>query len=156
MSHASHQPNTGSHADEEYSLPCAEALLAGTLALMTGYVQACCDSHRDAMGRKIAANLQMLADAQGFTPHFRTVVWSLQGRWDQQCKARQDVAASSASAQGRLYSSSQWAPDVGKSGMSGAWLMVCLLDGVHRDGLCLKSPPPAKRALRGQVGCRRR
>ena len=57
MSHAPHQPNAGSHADEEYSLPCAEALLAGTLALMTGYVQACCDSHRDAMGRKIAANL---------------------------------------------------------------------------------------------------
>ena len=96
MSHAPHQPNTGSHADEEYSLPCAEALLAGTLALMTGYVQACCDSHRDAMGRKIAANLQMLAGAQGFTPHFRAVVWSLQGRWDQQCKARQDVAASAA------------------------------------------------------------
>lgn len=96
MSHAPHQPNTGSHADEEYSLPYAEALLAGTLALMTGYVQACCDSHRDAMGSKIAANLQMLADAQGFTPHFRTVVWSLQGRWDQQCKARQDVAASAA------------------------------------------------------------
>ena len=96
MSHALHQPNAGSHADEEYSLPCAEALLAGTLALMTGYVQACCDSHRDAMGRKIAANLQMLAGAQGFTAHFRAVVWSLQGRWDQQCKARQDVAASAA------------------------------------------------------------
>ena len=99
MSHAPDTPDTptsGAHCDEEYSLPCAEALLAGTLALMTGYVQACCDSHRDAMGRKIAANLQMLADAQGFTPHFRTVVWSLQGRWDQQNKARQDVAASAA------------------------------------------------------------
>ena len=96
MSHAPHPPETGAHADEEYSLPCAEALLAGTLALMTGYVQACCDSHRDAMGRKIAANLQMLADAEGFTPHFRTVVWSLQSRWEQQCKARQDVVASAA------------------------------------------------------------
>ena len=42
---------------EEYSMPCAEALLASTLALMTGYVQACCDDHRDAMGRKIVANL---------------------------------------------------------------------------------------------------
>ena len=60
MSHAPDTPDTptsGTHCDEEYSLPCAEALLAGTLALMTGYVQACCDSHRDAMGRKIAANL---------------------------------------------------------------------------------------------------
>lgn len=96
MSHAPDLPDAGSHTDEEYSLPCAEALLAGTLALMTGYVQACCDSHRDAMGRKISANLQMLADAEGFTAHFRTVVWSLQGRWEQQCKVQQDTAASAA------------------------------------------------------------
>lgn len=96
MSHAPDRPDAGSHTDEEYSLPCAEALLAGTLALMTGYVQACCDSHRDAMGRKISANLQLLADADGFTAHFRTVVWSLQGRWEGQCKARQDTAATAA------------------------------------------------------------
>lgn len=98
MSHATDTPDTpasGGHCDEEYSLPCAEALLAGTLALMTGYVQACCDSHRDAMGRKITANLQMLADAEGFTPHFRTVVWSLQGRWARQ-SARQGGDAASA------------------------------------------------------------
>ena len=75
---------------EEYDLPCAEALLAGTLALMTGYVQACCDSHRDAMGRKVAGNLQLLAQAQGLTPHFRTMLWSLQERWAQQCTAAGD------------------------------------------------------------------
>ncbi len=46
--------------DEEYSLPCAEALLAGTLTLMSGHMQACCDTHREAMGRKIIANLQLL------------------------------------------------------------------------------------------------
>ena len=99
MSHAPDMPDlptSGAHCDEEYSLPCAEALLAGTLALMTGYVQACCDSHRDAMGRKIAANLQMLADAQGFTPHFRTVVWSLQTRWAQQAQSQDGNAASAA------------------------------------------------------------
>src|SRR3989344_4516252 len=64
MSHAPDMPDlptSGAHCDEEYSLPCAEALLAGTLALMTGYVQACCDSHRDALRRKIAANLPLLA-----------------------------------------------------------------------------------------------
>ena len=75
---------------EEYDLPQAEALLAGTLALMTGYVQACCDSHRDAMGRKVAGNLQLLAQAQGLTPHFRTMLWSLQERWAQQCTAAGD------------------------------------------------------------------
>lgn len=96
MSHAPDTPASSAHCDEEYSLPCAEALLAGTLALMTGYVQACCDSHRDAMGRKITANLQMLADAEGFTPHFRTVVWSLQGRWAQQSAGQGGDAASAA------------------------------------------------------------
>ena len=96
MSHAPDTPASSGHCDEEYSLPCAEALLAGTLALMTGYVQACCDSHRDAMGRKITANLQMLADAEGFTPHFRTVVWSLQGRWAQQGAGQRADAANAA------------------------------------------------------------
>lgn len=72
-------------SDEEYSLPCAEALLAGTLALMTGYVQACCDSHREAMGRKIVTNLQLLGQADVFTPHFRTMLCNLQSRWVQQC-----------------------------------------------------------------------
>ena len=66
---------------EEYSMPCAEALLASTLALMTGYVQACCDDHRDAMVRKIVANLQFLAEQPSLTPHFRTLVQSLQQRW---------------------------------------------------------------------------
>ncbi|MFY3385243.1 hypothetical protein [Paracidovorax sp. MALMAid1276] len=73
-----------SAADEEYSLPCAEALLAGTLALMTGHMQACCDTHRTAMARKIVANLQMLGQMNAFTPHFRTMLWNLQGRWAEQ------------------------------------------------------------------------
>lgn len=78
--------DTGAPAiDEEYSLPCAEALLAGTLALMTGYVQACCDSHREAIGRKIVANLQNLSQLASLTPHFRTMLWNLQARWTQHC-----------------------------------------------------------------------
>ncbi|RYF01190.1 MAG: hypothetical protein EOO32_04855 [Comamonadaceae bacterium] len=68
---------------EEYSLPCAEALLAGTLALMTGFAQACDAQHRDAMGRKIAANLQNLSQLESLTPHFRTMLWNLQARWAQ-------------------------------------------------------------------------
>ena len=79
MSTAKH--DAVSDVGEEYSMPCAEALLAGTLALMTAYVQACCDSHRDAMVRKIVANLQFLAEQPSLTPHFRTLVQSLQQRW---------------------------------------------------------------------------
>lgn len=30
------------HEDEEHVMPCAEAMLAGTLALMTGHAQSAC------------------------------------------------------------------------------------------------------------------
>ena len=80
MPHA-HTPDAHT---EEYLLPHMEALLAGTLALMTGYVQACCDDHRDVMGRKIVANLQFLSESPLLTAHFRTLVGNLRGRWMQQ------------------------------------------------------------------------
>ena len=80
-------PASPSAASEEYSLPCAEALLAGTLALMTGYAQGS-DSHRDAMGRKIVANLQNLSQLESLTPHFRTMLWNLQVRWAAQAARR--------------------------------------------------------------------
>lgn len=93
-------PDKGCAArDEEYSLPRAEALLAGTLALMTGYAQACCDSHRDAMGRKIVGNLQMLTQAGLFTPHFRTMLWNLQGRWEQHSRGSAATAQAAAMSQ---------------------------------------------------------
>ena len=60
---------------------CAEALLAGTLALMTGHAQACCDSHREAMARKIVVRLPCLGRQPGFTPHFRTMLANLHGCW---------------------------------------------------------------------------
>lgn len=67
--------------DGPSGLPRAEALLAGTLALMTGHAQACCDNHRQAMGRKIVTNLQALAETGLFTPHFGTMLLQLQARW---------------------------------------------------------------------------
>lgn len=88
MSHSPEKSPQSSTRDEEYRLPCAEALLAGTLALMTGHMQACCDTHRAAMGRKIVANLQMLGQMEAFTPHFRTMLWNLQSRWAQQGAAQ--------------------------------------------------------------------
>jgi hypothetical protein len=75
-------------SDEEYSLPCAEALLAGTLALMTGYV---------------------LGQSDVFTPHFRTMLCNLQNRWVQQCgagRAEPVAAALSAAEQRRVL----WVP----------------------------------------------
>ncbi len=73
--------------DEEYSLPCAEAVLAGTLALMTGHAQARSSSQRAAMGEKVVAGLQHLARSSHFTPHFCALLGSLQHKWVQQCAA---------------------------------------------------------------------
>lgn len=68
--------------DEEYSLPCAEALIAGTLALMTGFAQAE-EPQREALRGKIAAHLQSLAGLAVLTPHFRTMLSNLCDRWAQ-------------------------------------------------------------------------
>ena len=87
--------------DEEYSMPCMEALLAGTLALMTGYAQACCDTHREAMARKIVTNLEALVQAQALSPHFRTMLWNLQARWQQQGVQEHASAALTAAEQRR-------------------------------------------------------
>jgi hypothetical protein len=71
--------------DQELELPALEAVLAGTLALMTGYGQALQadlhPGHRLAMGAKVARNLGMLADDPRFSDNFRTVLARLGGRW---------------------------------------------------------------------------
>ncbi len=70
---------------EEHELPCIEAVLAGTLALMTGYSQALQAAlgpqHRLRMGGKIAENLAMLVDHPQLSLGFRQVLLGLQGRW---------------------------------------------------------------------------
>lgn len=72
--------------DEEYTLPCAEALLGGTLALMTGLAQAPCEQHRALLAHKIVANLATLADSPQLSAGFRHLLDSLRQRWlVQQC-----------------------------------------------------------------------
>jgi hypothetical protein len=68
-------------ADEEYRLPCAEALLAGTLALMTGHAQACCSNQRHLMAKKIGTNLSQLAEHPQLLPQFRAMLWNLGKHW---------------------------------------------------------------------------
>ena len=71
-------------ADEEYRMPCAEALLACTMALMTGHVQACCDNHRTLMAQKVASNLAQLAAHLLLSAEFRAMLWNLRTRWQLQ------------------------------------------------------------------------
>ena len=69
---------------EEYTMPCAEALLAATLALMTGHVQACCDGRRDLIAKKVVTNLFFLAQHPLLSEQFKTMLWNLRTRWEVQ------------------------------------------------------------------------
>lgn len=80
-------------ADEEYALPGFEALLAGTLALMTSHAQTPCADHRDATARRIATQLGWMTELQGFTPQFRTVLGTLQARWLRQAGCAGEAGA---------------------------------------------------------------
>ncbi|KQW38148.1 hypothetical protein [Rhizobacter sp. Root404] len=70
---------------EEHELPSIEAVIAGTLALMTGYsqaVQAEIDpAHRLRMGTKIGENLALLMDHPMLSLGFRQVAYGLRRRW---------------------------------------------------------------------------
>lgn len=85
----------GIHRDEEYGLPCMEALLARTLALMTGHAQACCADHRVLMAQKTAANLDLLAAHPMFSAGFRDVAQRLKARWAIEAGALQTEPVSS-------------------------------------------------------------
>lgn len=71
--------------NEEHELPQVEAVLAGTLALMTGYSQALQaelhPEHRVLMGRKIGNNLALLAEHPQLSAPFQTVLGGLRRRW---------------------------------------------------------------------------
>jgi hypothetical protein len=71
---------------DEHHMPAIEAVLAGTLALMTGYSQflqaAANPAHRLCMGEKIAHNLALLAEHPRLSLDCRCVLWQLQQRWN--------------------------------------------------------------------------
>ena len=73
------------HEIEEHELPCIEAVLACTLALMTGYSQALqAATHpeqRLVMGRKITRQLGLLAEHAQLSCGFRHVLAGLSQRW---------------------------------------------------------------------------
>jgi len=73
--------------DETYDLPCAEALLAGSLALMTGHAQSDCARQRSLMARKVRSNLFFLAQHPGVNAPFRTVLQRMHDHWDQLVQA---------------------------------------------------------------------
>jgi hypothetical protein len=68
--------------EEEYILPSVEALMAGTLALLTGYAQSTpgCDC-RPAMARKLVSNLFALSGHPDLSSPMQTMLANLCTRW---------------------------------------------------------------------------
>lgn len=73
--------------DQLQGLPGADALLAGTLALMTAYAKSCCDGCRELIARKIVSNLAELSQETSAAPPFRAMAQSLHGAWTHQLEA---------------------------------------------------------------------
>ncbi len=68
--------------EEEYTLPSVEALMAGTLALLTGYAQSApgC-AHRPLMARKVVSNLFCLSEHPQLSAPMQTLLSNLRTRW---------------------------------------------------------------------------
>jgi hypothetical protein len=65
----------------QYLLSSAEALMAGTLALMTAMVQGPCAEHREMMKSKVLANLAEMERHPSLSQQFHAVVSHLQQHW---------------------------------------------------------------------------
>ena len=88
---ADHQTDA---ADEEYTLPGVEALLAGTLALMTGYAQSARECpHRPLMARKLVSNLLVLSAHPQLSAPMQTMLANLRTRWQLELENAADALA---------------------------------------------------------------
>jgi hypothetical protein len=65
----------------EFVLTEVEAVLAGTLALMTAMAQGCCADHRRAIRQKVIENLAELEQNAQLSDQFRAVASHLQQHW---------------------------------------------------------------------------
>lgn len=91
MPSANHHTET---ADEEYTMPSVEALLAGTLALMTGYAQSARECpHRPLMAGKLVSNLLYLSAHPQLSPPMQTMLANLRTRWQLELEHSADATA---------------------------------------------------------------
>lgn len=80
-------PVTDADTDDDPPLPCAQALIAGTLALMTTWADPAPGSALDVAGlrsllaRKVVSNLFFLAQHPALPPAMRQVMAQARGRW---------------------------------------------------------------------------
>jgi hypothetical protein len=78
-----HSIESCENCDEEYVMPSVEALIAGTLALLTGYAQAApgCE-HRPLMAKKLVSNQIFLSGHPDLSPPMRTMLGNMRTRWE--------------------------------------------------------------------------
>jgi hypothetical protein len=77
---------TSPHAQEsvnEYAITGLEALLAGTLALMSAYAHGACRAHQPLISGKILSNLCCLQAQTALSPEFRQVLSQVGQSWQQ-------------------------------------------------------------------------
>lgn len=80
-------PTPAHEADDGIALPCDQALLAATLALMTAYANPCTGARVDAatqrrlMARRIVSNLFFLREHPALGPGMRQVMATVHGHW---------------------------------------------------------------------------
>lgn len=68
--------------EEEYVMPSVEALIAGTLALMTAYAQAAPEcGHRSLLARKLLSNLFFLGEHPQVSAPMRLMLARLREQW---------------------------------------------------------------------------
>ncbi len=72
-------------------MPCAEALLAATLALMTGYAQHDDAGTRTLMAKKVVSNLFFLSGHPQLSDAFKTLAGNLRTRWQLEVETASDA-----------------------------------------------------------------
>jgi hypothetical protein len=75
-------PDSKEESSDEYELPAVEAVLAGTLALMTGFAEADRPAQRGRMMDKVIGNLELLAGHPQLSMEFRCAVGRLRRHWE--------------------------------------------------------------------------
>ncbi|HEX7892206.1 MAG TPA: hypothetical protein VF522_22845 [Ramlibacter sp.] len=75
-------PFEANPVSEEYELPAVEAVLAGTLALMTGCAQSSCPAQRRHMMNRIVDNMALLAAHPQLSSQFRCALGKLRCHWE--------------------------------------------------------------------------
>lgn len=79
--------------DEEYLLTEAEARIATTLALMTGFSQGCCALHRAPMAERVAEQLAQMAHGSDLSADMRDFLLRLCQRWACVASSQSSVGA---------------------------------------------------------------